>query len=166
MTEKELMLAEKLYLATDKNLLKDRARAKELCRLINNTGESQIEYRQGLFRELLTRTGNNFWIEPPFYADYGYNIYLGDNFYANYDCIILDIAKVEIGSNVLFGPRVCIFTASHPIDANIRNMQLEFGKSVSIADNVWIGGNTVINPGVKMQRAVSLYRCPQLLIIT
>lgn len=83
-----------------------------------------------------------------FFCDYGCNISIGDNFYANYDCIMLDVNKITIGDNVFMAPRVCVYTAGHPIDKDVRNAQLEYGYSVTIGNDVWIGGNTVINPGV------------------
>lgn len=88
------------------------------------------------------------YIEPPFHCDYGCHISVGEWFYANYDCIMVDVCKVKIGDNVMFGPRVGIYTAGHPIDAEIRNTGLEFGAPVTIGDNVWVGGSVVINPGV------------------
>ena len=148
MTEKELMLSEQLYIANDAELAKDNAKARKLTRLINTATEEQAEYRLQLFRELFGSIGNTFWIEPPFRTDYGCNTYIGDNFYANYDCIFIDVAKIDIGNNVFFGPRVCLYTAGHPIDAEIRNKQLEYGKNIKIGNDVWVGGNTVINPGV------------------
>lgn len=148
MTEKELMLSEQLYIARDTELAADNMRARRLLRLINTSTEDQVTYRQELFRELFHTIGENFCVEPPFRCDYGCNISIGNNFAANYDCIILDVCHVSIGDNVFFAPRVNIFTAGHPIDADIRNTQLEFGKKVIIGNNVWVGGNTVINPGV------------------
>lgn len=148
MTEKERMLSGQLYIAKDDELAKDNAKARKLTRLINTATEEQAEYRLQLFRELFGGVGNTFWIEPPFRTDYGCNTYIGDNFYANYDCIFIDVARIEIGNNVFFGPRVCLYTAGHPIDAEIRNKQLEYGKRIKIGNDVWVGGNTVINPGV------------------
>lgn len=148
MTEKELMLAEELYIANDAELISDMARSRRLTRLINNTTEEQGAYRIQLFKELFKKTGENLWIEPPFRCDYGCHIEVGNNFFANYDCIILDVCDVKIGENVFFGPRVGVYTAGHPIDAEIRNMQLEFGKKITIGNNVWVGAQTVINPGV------------------
>lgn len=148
MTEKELMLSGRLYLASDPELVNGRDRARRLTEKINAAAPEQEEYRQELFRELLGSVGENFTINSAFHCDYGSNIHIGKNFYANYDCIIIDVCDVTIGDNVFFAPRVCVFTAGHPIDADIRNTQLEFGKSVTIGNNVWIGGNTVINPGV------------------
>lgn len=148
MTDKECMLAERLYMAADAELVKARERAKRLTRQINTATEEQTEYRNRLFRELFGGIGDNFWIESSFRIDYGCNTYIGENFYANYDCIFIDVARIDIGDNVLFGPRVCLFTAGHPIDADVRNAQLEFGKRIRIGNNVWVGGNTVINPGI------------------
>ena len=148
MTEKEKMLAGLLYDLRDPELMQDAARSRRLTRLFNNTTEEQIGYRTQLLKELFGSTGENLYIEPPFRCDYGSNIYIGERFYANFDCIILDVAEVHIGKNCLFGPRVCIYTPCHPIDTDIRNMGIECGKSVVIGDNVWIGGSAVINPGV------------------
>ncbi|MDF2512161.1 MAG: maltose acetyltransferase [Herbinix sp.] len=151
MTEKELMLSEQLYIAKDDEIKADMMKARELTRLINSTTENQPEYRIQLFKELFQKIGDTFWIETPFRCDFGCNISIGDDFFANFDCIILDVCDVTIGNNVFFGPRVSIFTAAHPIDAQTRNSMLEYGKKVSIGNSVWIGGNTVINPGVKIE---------------
>ena len=148
MTEKERMLSEKLYIPMDEALAADCARSRRLVRLINGTTEEQAEYRGAAFKELFGRTGENLWVEPPFHCDYGCHISVGENFYANFDCIILDVCDVTIGDNVFLAPRVCIYTAGHPIDAGVRRRQLEYGKKVVIGNDVWVGGNTVINPGV------------------
>ena len=148
MTEKERMLSGKLYIARDEELARDNKKSRMLTRLFNNSTEEQLKYRVELLKELFESTGKNIYIEPPFSCDYGCHISIGNNFYANYDCIVIDVCKVRIGHNVFFGPRVCIFTAGHPIDADIRNTGLEYGKPVTIGNNVWIGGNAVINPGV------------------
>ena len=148
MTEKERMLSEKLYIPMDEALAADCARSRRLVRLINGTTEEQAEYRVQLFKELFGRTGENLWVEPPFHCDYGCHISVGENFYANFDCIILDVCDVTIGDNVFLTPRVCIYTSGHPIDAGVRRRQLEYGKKVVIGNDVWVGGNTVINPGV------------------
>ena len=148
MTEKEFMLSGMLYTSFDKELQEDARRSRQLTRLFNNTTEEQIPYRIQLLKKLFGSTGEHIYIEPPFRCDYGSNTFIGEGFYANFDCIILDVAKVTIGKNCLFAPRVCIFTAGHPIDKDIRNIPLEYGYPVTIGDNVWIGGNTVVNPGV------------------
>ena len=130
MTEKEKMLLGKLYNASDAELQKELKRCRKLTRLFNNSTEEDIEYRSKLLKDLFGKVGENIFIEPTFRCDYGKNIYIGDNFVANYDCIILDVCKVEIGNNVMFGPRVSVFTAGHPIDADVRITGLEFGKEI------------------------------------
>ena len=148
MTEKEKMLSGNLYILHGDELRNDMLRARKITRLFNGTTELETEYRVKLLKELFGKTGEKIHIEPPFYCDYGYNITVGESFYANFDCIILDVNKVNIGNNVFFGPRVCIYTAGHPIDADVRNTLLEYGKPIKIGNNVWIGGNTIINPGI------------------
>ena len=150
MTEKEKMLSGNLYMANDQELKADAKKSRMVTRLFNNTTEEQKEYRAELLKELFKKTGDNIYIEPSFKCDYGCNISVGNNFYANFDCIILDVCNVDIGENVFFAPRVCIYTAGHPIDAEVRNTGLEFGKPVKIGNDVWVGGNTVINPGVNI----------------
>lgn len=150
MTEKELMHAGELYDSRDAQLQEDCRRSRQLTRLFNSSTEEQLEYRTELLKKLFKKTGEKIYIEPPFRCDYGCNITIGENFYANFDCIILDVAEVFIGDNVLFAPRVCVYTVGHPTDAYVRNLFVESGRKVFIGNNVWIGGNTVINPGVKI----------------
>lgn len=147
-TEKEKMLQEELYVANDLELREDAKRSRQLTRIFNQTTEEQAEYRQTLLKELFKKTGKNIYMEPPFRCDYGSNISIGNNFYANFDCIFLDVAEIKIGENVMFGPKVNLLTPGHPIDSVVRNAGLEFGKEIQIGDNVWIGGNVVVNPGV------------------
>lgn len=148
MTEKEKMLAGKLYVAYDEELKKESKRARKLVRLFNQTTEEQLEDRTELLKKLFASVGKNIYIEPTFRCDYGCHISIGDNFFANYDCIVIDVCKVTIGNNVFFGPKVCLCTATHPIDSEVRNTGLEYGEPIHIEDNVWIGMNTVVNPGV------------------
>lgn len=148
MTEKERMRSGALYCVQDAVLTREYLRAHRLTRQINQTTEEQEPERLALLMELLGAFGPGSYIEPPFRCDYGSNIRIGECFYANYDCIILDVCPVTIGDHVLFGPRVCVYTAAHPLDAATRRKGLEYGKPVSIGSDVWIGGNTVINPGV------------------
>ncbi len=148
MTEKESMLAGKLYLASDPEIVAMNKRAWELIDDFNNTKFADFEARREILTKLFGAVGKNAVVNKPLYCDYGVNISVGDNFYANYDCIILDVARVSIGNNVFFAPRVAIYTAGHPLDKDVRNTQLEFGKEVKIGNDVWIGGNVVINPGV------------------
>ncbi|ABS40490.1 sugar O-acetyltransferase [Clostridium botulinum] len=144
-TEKEKMLSGELYRAMDEELVKEHIRAQQLLAEFNNSlGEDKSE----LLKSLFGKVGDNFSIKPTFHCDYGSNIYVGENFFANYDCIILDVCKVTIGDNCMLAPRVCIYTATHPLDAETRISGLEYGKPVVIGDNVWIGGNSVIVPGV------------------
>lgn len=148
MTQKERMLAGKLYIAKSDELAADMAKARKITRLLNNSTEDQVEQRIEWFQELFGSVGERIWVEPPFRCDYGCHITIGNDFYANYDCIMIDVCDINIGDNVFFGPRVCIYTAGHPIDGPIRREQYEFGKKVTIGNDVWVGGNTVINPGV------------------
>lgn len=148
MTEKERMVSGKLYRDGDPELLAGRVRARVLTERFNTVREADKAQREPILRELLGSVGERIYIEPTFHCDYGYNISIGDGFYANYDCIILDVAPVSIGRNVFFAPRVGVYTAAHPIDAGVRNEGLEFGKAITIGDDVWVGGNVVINPGV------------------
>ena len=149
-SEKEKMLAGELYFASDPDLRSEFLRAKKLTREFNATTEEQARERDRILRKLLGNCGEKIYIEPPFRCDYGKNIFIGENFYANYDCIIIDVCRVKIGKNVLFGPRVGVYTATHPLDAKTRATGAESGKEIEIGDNVWIGGNTVILPGVKI----------------
>lgn len=147
-TEKEKMLQEDLYVSSDLELREDAKRSRQLTRIFNDTTEEQIEYRSNLLKKLFKQTDENIYMEPPFRCDYGSNISIGNNFYANFDCIFLDVAEIIIGQNVLFGPKVNLLTPGHPVDAVIRNSGLEFGRKIVIGDNVWIGGSVVVNPGV------------------
>ncbi|MBC2403604.1 sugar O-acetyltransferase [Clostridium saccharobutylicum] len=150
MTEKEKMLRGKPYKSFEETLLNERQHAKELLFDFNALRPSEIKKRNDIIKNLFGKTGESFFIEPPFRCDYGYNIEIGENFYSNYNCIILDCAKVTIGNNVFLAPNVGIYTAGHPIHYEPRNEEYEYAFSISIGNNVWIGGNTVINPGVNV----------------
>lgn len=147
-TEKEKMLTESMYMASDAELRADAALSRRITRLFNQTTEEQQAYRKELLGELFEKTGDNFYIEPPFRCDYGQHITIGDNFYANFDCIMLDVAKIKIGNNVMFGPRVGLFTPGHPIDYQVRASGIEFAKPITIGNDVWVGAQVTINPGV------------------
>ena len=129
--EKQKMIAGEYYRPGDDTLRADRLRARHIVHRYDLLGQSEGAY-----------------IEPSFRCDYGYNIYLGNNFYANFDCVMLDVCPIRIGDNCMLAPGVHIYTATHPLDATERNSGLEYGKSVTIGHNVWIGGRAVINPGV------------------
>ena len=147
-TEKEKSLCGKLYKAADDELFKERQYTKELIFRFNTLPPSEVSARNEIIRKLFRKTGEKFIIEPPFHCDYGSNISIGNNFYSNFNLIILDCAKTEIGDNVLIGPNVGIYTASHPVHYELRILEYEFAFPVSIGSNVWIGGGAVINPGV------------------
>lgn len=149
-TEKEKMLDGEIYHANDPELVKERRNARRLTRLFNQTLETEMDQRTDLLKTLFGSTGKSLYIEPTFRCDYGYNIHVGENFYANFDCVILDVCKVEIGDNCFIAPCVNIYTATHPLNAAERISGAEYGKPVTIGDNVWIGGRTVINPGVRI----------------
>ncbi|MGD9964155.1 MAG: sugar O-acetyltransferase [Candidatus Izemoplasmatales bacterium] len=150
MTEKEKMLKGELYNSNDPELVKERVKCGLLLDRFNSSPYDKREEKQNLLKELLGALGNNSFINKPFFCDYGKNIIIGDNFFANYNLVFLDVNKITIGNNVMLGPNVSLLTASHPLDQEVRISLLEYGKPISIGDNVWIGGNTVINPGVKI----------------
>ena len=147
-SEKEKMLNGELYDADDSELVAERERARELSRRYNRKTVHGQNERWELLEELLGAVGEERMIEPPFRCDYGYNIHVGENFYANFDCVILDVCRVDIGQNCQIAPGVHIYTATHPLDATERIKSPEYGKPVTIGDNVWIGGQAVLNPGV------------------
>lgn len=149
MTEKEKMMAGMLYNSMgEEELVKERQNAKKLCREYNTADPLDMETKTSIMKRILGKTGERFWIESPFMCDYGSNIEVGENFYANYNLVVLDCAKVTIGNNVLIAPNVGIYTAGHPIVADQRNAGLEYAYPITIGDNVWIGGGVQICPGV------------------
>lgn len=147
-TEKERMLAGELYRASDPELVALRLRARRLTRLYNMTTEEEPERRRALLGEMLGATGALIEIEPPFRCDYGGNIRVGDRFYANFDCVVLDVCPITIGREVKFGPRVQLITAFHPLDPVARASGRELGAPITIDDGVWLGAGVIINPGV------------------
>jgi len=150
MDQKERMLANLPYKAWLDGLPADRTRAQGICFELNNTNPKLHDERRAIVRSLFGAIGEPFLIESPFYCDLGYNIEIGDNFYSNYNCVILDVGKVRIGNNVMFAPNVSIYTAGHPIHPDSRNSGYEYGIDITIGNNVWIGGNSVINPGLTL----------------
>ena len=147
-SEKQKMLAGEPYLASDPELVQERARARRLAGRYNRTRQEDADQRAALLRELLGHLGENALIEPPFYCDYGRNIYLGSGTFFNFNCVILDCASIHIGENVQCGPSVHIYAAYHPTDAVLRVAGPELAAPVRIGDNVWIGGGAIICPGV------------------
>jgi maltose O-acetyltransferase len=146
-TEKEKMLAGEFYSAVDPELSADRSSAKKLLHRLNVTEYLFNKNASILLRELLPNAAKDIYIEPPFHCDYGYNIHCGKRVFFNVNCVVLDVMKVNIGSFVLFGPGVHIYTAAHPLDSGLRKKH-EFAKPVNIGDNCWIGGGVIICPGV------------------
>ena len=150
MNQRERMLAGLPYKAWLDGLEEERFACKQKIYDFNNLSPSLNESAPSLLKSILGKTGENIWIEAPFHCDYGWNIEVGDNFFANYNLTILDVAKVTIGKNVQMAPNVSIYTAGHPIHPDTRNTGYEYGIPITIGDNVWIGGNVVILPGVKI----------------
>jgi maltose O-acetyltransferase len=147
-TEKKKMINGERYLAADSELVNEREKARRLTRLYNLTLETEGSLRIQLLKELFGSMGENIYVEPNFRCDYGYNIHVGENFYANFDCVFLDVCEIRIGDNCLVAPGVHIYTAGHPINRVERTSGIEFGASVQIGNDVWIGGRAIINPGV------------------
>jgi maltose O-acetyltransferase len=153
-TERQKMLAGEMYDPLDPELVAARARARDLCQALNATREVDERERRRILRELFGKGGDTVWMQPPFYCDYGSNIELGERVFFNFNCIVLDVCPVRIGSFTLFGPAVQIYTPMHPFDAEQRRRE-EFGKSIDIGADVWVGGGAIILAGVRIgSRAV------------
>jgi len=148
MTEEEKMLTGKLYNPMDEGLVIKRNRANDLCDEYNRIPSKDRETQYLVLRQLFDKKINNVVIEPTFYCDYGTNISIDNNFYANHNLVILDASKVTIGKNVFMGPNCGIYTTMHPLNKDERNEGLVYSKPITIKDDVWIGGNVVILPGV------------------
>ena len=142
------MLSGELYNALDEELSAERLEARLLIKQLNESKEDATEERSRLLKALLPNAGVDLWIQPPFYCDYGYNITTGEKVFFNFNCVVLDVAPVTIGSRTLFGPNVQVYTATHPLDYKVRASGLELGKPIAIGEDVWIGGSAVICPGV------------------
>lgn len=146
-TEWERMTAGELYDPLAPDLVAARTRARDLCQDLNATREADQELRRRLCTELLGAGGDSVWLQPPFYCDYGVNIFLGQRVFFNFNCVVLDVCPVRIGNFTLFGPNVQLYTATHPLNAELRRRQ-EFAKPITIGDDVWVGGGAIICPGV------------------
>jgi maltose O-acetyltransferase len=153
-SEWEKMLAGELYDPLDPELVAARVRARDLCQALNATRERDEVERRRILVELFGAGGDVVWMQPPFFCDYGSNIFLGKRVFFNFNCVVLDVCAVRIGDFTLFGPAVQIYTATHPLDAELRRTQ-EFAKPITIGSDVWVGGAAVICPGVSIgSRAV------------
>lgn len=141
------MLAGELYDAGDTELVLARKRARELCGALN-TADGDASERRIILQSLFSQGGNTASVQSPFFCDYGSNIELGQNVYFNFNCVVLDVCRVRIGAFCLFGPNVQIYTAMHPLNPAERRTGLEYGKPVTIGDDVWIGGGAIVLPGV------------------
>ena len=149
-TEKENMLSGLMYNPQDKDLSEERLQARLHLRALNATPENEKKLRGRLTRQLIPNAGANLWIQSPFYCDYVSNIITGENVFFNFNCVVLDVMKVTIGSRTLFGPNVQIYTAAHPTNHLERAKGLGYGKPVTIGEDVWIGGGVIICPGVSI----------------
>ncbi len=143
------MLAGELYDPLDAELVAGRGRARELCQALNATVEAAQAERRRILQALFGQGGDTVWMQPPFYCDYGTNIELGERVFFNFNCVVLDVCRVRIGSFTLFGPAVQIYTPMHPMDPALRRKQ-EYGKPVDIGADVWVGGGAIILPGVSI----------------
>jgi maltose O-acetyltransferase len=146
-TEKEKMLAGELYDPLDPVLVAARDRARDLCQDLNATREADTDARRRILIDLFGAGGEEVWMQPPFFCDYGANIFLGKRVFFNFNCVVLDVCAVRVGDFTLFGPAVQIYTATHPLEAELRRTR-EFAKPVTIGSDVWVGGAAVILPGV------------------
>lgn len=147
MSERAKMLAGELYDPLDPELVAARNRARDLCQDLNATREGQHEERRGILLALFGAGGDDVWMQPPFFCDYGSNIFLGRKCFFNFNCVVLDVCEVRVGDHTLFGPAVQVYTATHPTDATLRRTQ-EFAKPIAIGSDVWVGGGAIICPGV------------------
>lgn len=148
-SEKEKMLAGELYDPFDSELAEARERARDLTSELNATRDRDQQIRREILKNLFGKGGESVWMQPPFYCDYGSNIELGERVFFNFNCVVLDVCKVTIGDFTLFGPAVQIYTATHPMNAELRRKQ-EFSKPIEIGSDVWVGGGAIICPGIKI----------------
>ena len=148
MNQKDRMLAGLPYKAWMDGLSQERLENKKRIFAFNHLEPDRLEEKEKLLKEIMGKTGKYINIEAPFHCDYGYNIEVGENFFANYNFTVLDVGKVRIGANAQIAPNVSIYTAGHPVHPDSRNSGYEYGISITIGDNVWIGGNVCILPGV------------------
>jgi maltose O-acetyltransferase len=146
-TEREKMLAGELYDPLDAELVAARDRARDLCQALNATREAERDERRRIAVALFGTGGDSVWLQPPFYCDYGANIHLGHRVFFNFNCIVLDVCEVIIGDFTLFGPAVQVYTATHPMDAELRRSQ-ECARPIVIGSDVWVGGGAILCPGV------------------
>ena len=148
MNQKERMLSNLPYKAWLDGLAEERLENKKRIYRFNHMPPEEWDQQDALLKQILGKTGQTVHIEPPFHCDYGYNIEVGENFFANYNFTVLDVAKVRIGDNAQIAPNVSLYTAGHPIHPDSRNSGYEYGIDIVIGNNVWLGGNVCVMPGV------------------
>jgi len=148
-SELEKMLAGELYDPFDPVLVAGRDRARDLCQDLNATREADRDLRRRILTQLFAAGGDTVWMQPPFFCDYGSNIFLGERVFFNFNCVVLDVCRVTIGDFTLFGPAVQVYTPVHPMNAELRRKQ-EYGKPIEIGSDVWVGGGAIICAGVKI----------------
>jgi maltose O-acetyltransferase len=149
LTEKDKMISGEPYRANDAELIQMRADVRKKLGVYNQIGVHETGVQYGLLKQMLGECGENSWIEPPFYCDYGFNIVIGKDSYMNFDCVILDVALVTIGDNVMCGPKVQLLAATHVLDPQERNFSgTELGKPITIGNRVWLGAGVIVCPGV------------------
>lgn len=149
-SEKEKMLAGEMYNPLDPQLTEERLQTRLLLKALNDSAENETEKRTQTLKKLIPHAGEGLWLQPPFYCDYGTNIKVGDKVFFNFNCVVLDVMQVTIGSRTMFGPNVQVYTATHPINHAERASGVEYAKPISIGEDVWIGGSVVICPGVSI----------------
>jgi maltose O-acetyltransferase len=155
-SEREKMLAGELYTAFDDELGNMTLRAQELLHRFNSSKPAETNERENIIKELFGSVGARTIVKPPFYCDYGSHIYIGEQSFINYDCVILDGNIVRIGNNVMLAPKVQIYTATHPFDTELRRKEIEMAYPITIEDDVWIGGGAIICPGVTIGKGSSI----------
>jgi len=148
-TEREKMTNEEPFFTNDPQLMEDKKNARILCSRFNNSPEDE-SLRHAILKELFGHCGDQIAIKPPFHCDYGYNIFVGEDFFMNFDCVFLDAAPIRIGAHCMIGPKTCIYAIGHSLDAESRKKKIGIPKAVTIGDNVWIGGGVTILPGVSI----------------
>ena len=149
-TEKEKMLAGERYLNTDPELADERRTNRRLINQFNDVSKTNPETGIEVMRQILNRAGKNLDIQPRFQCDYGYNINVGDNFFANYGCCFIDVGAITFGDNCLLGPNVQIYTVNHAFDVKDRDRGVEIPGNVTIGNHLWAGGGVIITPGVTL----------------
>lgn len=150
MTNKEIMILGGTYCTNDPELASDKKIARTLTERYNHASEDDYVTRDAILYELLGSRKSKCFFKPPFHIDYGYNLHVGENFFANFECVILDAATITIGDNCMLAPKVCLFSVTHPKDPKERARGMGISKPINIGDNVWIGGSAIIMPGVNI----------------